>query len=146
MCQFLFAPDTTTKLSFNSPILQLLMRTVPKCVSQPGLGQSRGLQESLGPLDAGQPGGDPVGDREDGFEVLCHFVPLKSFIFISTYCDNGGLPDIAVPLGDAGENDDLAFLGCFSQNGTHETQPFRVRITQRIVQDERRSTILGDDH
>jgi len=72
-----------------------------------------------------------------GKRLLCTFctnvpfcsAPLKSFIFISTYCDNSGLPDIAVPVGDAGENDNLAFLGCFTQNGTHETQPFRVGIT-----------------
>ena len=30
------------------------------------------LKEPPGPLDAGQPGGDPIRDREDGFEALCH--------------------------------------------------------------------------
>ena len=30
------------------------------------------LKEPLGPLDARQPGGDPVGDREDGCEALRH--------------------------------------------------------------------------
>jgi hypothetical protein len=52
------------------------------------------------------------GLEENEISFSIPSAPLKSIIFISTYCDNGGLPHIAVPVGDAGENDDLAFLGC----------------------------------
>ena len=57
-------------------------------LTHPSLGQSRGIQKYPGPIDAGHPGGDPVGDREDGFESLCHsgffkivIVPHASVLF-----------------------------------------------------------------
>ena len=43
------------------------------------------------------------------------------FTHLSTHSDDGGFPDIAVPVRDAGENDDLAFLGCLCQNSAHQT-------------------------
>jgi hypothetical protein len=87
----------------------------------PALGaQTGGLQESACPLDAGQPDADPVGNCEDGFEALRHSAPLRFFIVTSTQCDNGGLPDVAVAVRDAGENDNLTFFGCPGQNSTHE--------------------------
>ena len=66
-------------------------------------------------------GCDAVRDREDGFEALCHSAPLRFFIFTSTQCNNRGLPNVAVAVRDAGENDNLTFFGCLGQNGTHET-------------------------
>ncbi len=44
-----------------------------------------------------------------------------SFTYRSTHSDDGGFPDIAVPVRDTGENDDLAFLGCLCQNSPHQT-------------------------
>ncbi|OQC66933.1 MAG: hypothetical protein BWX47_02082 [candidate division Hyd24-12 bacterium ADurb.Bin004] len=38
----------------------------------PGLGQSRGIQEPTGPLNASQASGNPVGDREHGIESPGH--------------------------------------------------------------------------
>jgi len=46
----------------------------------------------------------------------------------STQGYDRGLSHIAVAVGDASEDDDLAFLGSFGQNGPHQTQPFRVCV------------------
>ena len=77
----------------------------------PGLVKRRGLQKAPAPLNVGKTGGYLVDDGEGRFEPLRHLKPLKSLLHISSPRDNCRLSNIAVPIGDTGKDDDLAFLG-----------------------------------
>ena len=103
-------------------------------------------EEFLPALSASKVGQIPTGRRRNdggsGGELSKGHHGLFALILISTYYDNGGFPYIAVPVRYAGENNDLAFLGCFCQNSSHKAQPLRVCVPQGIVQDKRGSTVL----
>ncbi len=62
------------------------MVRLPSHLPHPVLGQSRGVQEPPSPLDAGQPGSDPVGDGEYRLEGFCVFVILLLVFSILPGC------------------------------------------------------------
>ena len=97
-----------------------LPRYAPKSASHPK--HLVGAFHKLGKFDVSPPKFNPlyIPRPFDGSEILRDLRPPKSSACISTYCNNRGFPDIAIPVGDAGENNDLAFLGGFRQNGPHE--------------------------